>query len=554
MTQNSRLHIRIKIRWIIPILLIILATSSVIPNFLSLYGRSSFIEDYEYKAAQWIKENSSQNTLLVSDQATMLLFSGLCDKYTLVHLSQNYPKGYPTDMQLLSFIYDLFLSNGPLKAYTFLSELKALPIGTEEYYQSFQPIKNPDFLIIISPRTSLWVNWGGKTVIWYPNGNVYNNKPANLSIRQDYLSKFFDMSFFDLVYQDEGKIYIFKPLWSEIVQSKDYPGQVGKNSDDAALIYNFTEVSETTLHDTSWNLNDGEILGPTWINNGNRTALYFNGVGDYVIVPNQKSLNITEEITLEAWIKPETLTDVRWYEILCKGSNYVYCLFYNNDLKTLDMGIKIGGTNNFLEAPFVPDGIWHQLIGTYKSGDFRLYLDGVLVKTKTYVQGNIDSNAEPLTIGNLLNANASICNWLGEIGDVRIYNRALTQDEITSHFKGNYQEFYNQRTATVRKDTPGYMIEAPLQTMNSEKTEIMINAKVSDISLNMTAFRCEILDETSGNLIYEQNITASQFSNTDDFHFISTGIILLPTQTDVYKLRIFFAGNVDVAFKEIYIK
>jgi hypothetical protein len=533
----------------------ILVTASVIPNFLSLYGRSSFIENYEYEAAQWIKENSSQNTLLLSDQATMLLFSSLCDKYTLVHLTQNYPEGYPIDVQLLSFIYNLFLTTDPLKVYTSLMEIKALPIQTEEYYQSFQPIKNPDFLIIISPRTSLWADWGGKTVIWYPNGNVYNNKPANLSIRQDYLSKFLDSKFFNLVYQEEGKIYIFKPLWSEIVQSKDYPGQVGENSDAAALLYNFNEMSGTTLHDTSGNLNDGKIIGSTWVNSGNRTALYFNGVDDYVVVPNQKSLNITEEITLEAWIKPETMTDVRWYEILCKGSNYVYHLFYNNDpQKTLDMGVKIGGTNYFLEEPFVPDGLWHHLVGTYKSGDFRLYLDGILVKSKSSVQGDIDSNAESLTIGSLLKGNVSACNWHGEIGEIRIYNRVLAQDEITAHFESNYQKFYNLRSATVREDTPGYMIEIPLQTLNSEETRIKLNVKVSDTSPNMTAFRCEILDETTGNLIYEQNVTASQFSIAGDYQFISTGIILLPNQTDVYKFRVFFSCNVDVTFKEIYIK
>lgn len=545
----------IKLHWIIPIFLVILTISSVIPHFLTLYGRPSFIEDYEYEASQWIKENSSRDTLLVSDQASMLFLSGLCDKVALVQLTQSFPEGYTLDVQRLSLIHQLFLTGDAYKAYVLLLELEELGVTTEEYYRSFQPLEDSNYLIIISPRTSLWVDWGGKNVIWYPNGNVYNNKPANLSIRQGYLTKFFDETLFDLLYEDEGKIYIFKPLWSEIFQATDYPSEVGENVDDVTLLFDFNEDTNPNLYDKSGNKNDGAIIGATWSTGEPRNALEFDGVDDYVLVPNHKSLNITEELTLEAWIKPGNMTDIGWYEIISKGSNYVYQLLYNNEIMKFGMGLRIGDKPYFVEIPYVPDGAWHHLVGTYKSGDFNIYLDGVLNNSRTNILGSIDVNAEPLTIGNLQKSdNISVCHWHGKIGEIRIYNQALTPDEIKAHFEGNPDEVYHIRQSTVRENNPGYMIEKSLKILYNKETEIKMNIKINDNSSNVTAFRWEIRDSTTGDFVYEKNVTTNEFGQVDKYEYLSTGIILLPKPTHLYQFRIFFADKVDVSIKEIYLK
>ena len=545
----------IKLDWLIPIILVILMLSSIIPNFLTLYGRPSFIEDYEYEAAKWIKENYSRNTLLVSDQASMLFLSALCDKVSLVQLTQSFPKGIPIDAQRLSLIYPLFLTDNAYEVYSLLSELEELGVTTEEYFTSIQPLENPDYLIVISPRTSQWVDWGGKTVIWYPNGNVYSNKPTSLSIRQDYLKKFFDQNLFDLVYEDKGKMYIFKPVWSEIFQAKDYSGEVGENTDDAVLIFNFNEETDTTLYDKSGNKNDGTIFEATWSSDESRNVLGFDGVNDYVSIPHDESLNITEELTLEVWIKPENMTGSGWNEIISKGSNYVYHLFYNDEINKLSMGIRIGGKVYFVDTSYIPDGLWHHLVGTYKSGEFKIYFDGVLNKSRTDTIGSIDTNNEPLNIGNLQNIdNVSTAHWHGSVGEIRIYNRILTPDEINAHFEGNHEQVYNVRHATVRENHAGYLVEKSLEIVPKEETEIKMNVMISDNSLNASAFRWEVYDETTGTLVYSEAVNAKEFSQTNTYEYITT---TLPTSNESMhnlKLKIYFADNVDVSIKKIFVK
>lgn len=73
----------------------------------------------------------------------------------------------------------------------------------------------------------------------------------------------------------------------------------------------FDEGSGDVVHDSSRNSNDGTFVGePEWVKDtpfGEGFALEFDGAGsysEYIEIEDAPSLNVTEEITLEAWIKP----------------------------------------------------------------------------------------------------------------------------------------------------------------------------------------------------------------------------------------------------------
>jgi len=544
-----------KFIWVISILLLVLIFSSLIPQYLTLYERPSFIEKYEYEAAKWIKENASKNTLLISDQASMLFLSGLTDTITLVHLTQNFPTTYPLDIQRLSLIYQLFLTDNGYEVYELLSELKILGVTTEQYFTSLRPLEYPDYLIVISPRTSKWVDWGGKTVIWYPNDNVYSNKPTSLSIKNDYVMKFFDENLFELLYEIENKIYIFKPIWSEIFQARDFPGEVGKNMDDAVLRFDFTEETETIVYDKSGNENDGSIIGATWYTDDSHNALEFNGLADYVFVTDHESLDITSELTLEAWIKPENMTGVGWHEIISKGSNYVYQMLYNDEIRKLGIGVRIDGKTNFVELPYIPDGAWHHIVGTYKSNEFNVYFDGVLNKSRNDIQGSINTNDEPLVLGSLLTGgNVSTNHWNGSIGEICIYNRILTPDEITAHFEGDYTDVYSIRQVNVRENNAGYMVEKLLEIIPKEETVIKINGLVKDNSLDMIALRLDLVDKTTKKLVGSKEIKSNDFGQANTYEYIEKNFSITSESPHNLLLKIYFADNVTVNLKEIFIK
>ena len=69
-------------------------------------------------------------------------------------------------------------------------------------------------------------------------------------------------------------------------------------------IWHFSEGSGSTAYDTSGLDNHGTIYGADWVTGVNTTALSFDGIDDYLRVYDSSSLDISEELTLEAWIKP----------------------------------------------------------------------------------------------------------------------------------------------------------------------------------------------------------------------------------------------------------
>jgi hypothetical protein len=88
-----------------------------------------------------------------------------------------------------------------------------------------------------------------------------------------------------------------------------------------------------------------------------------------------------------------------------------------------------GGTINgvFAQNQQIPLNQWTNVVGTYDSGVWKLYLNGILIQSANNIAAfNNDVNT-PLTIGNSGNFEP----FNGLLDDVRIYIKALTQAEIT---------------------------------------------------------------------------------------------------------------------------
>ncbi len=69
-------------------------------------------------------------------------------------------------------------------------------------------------------------------------------------------------------------------------------------------MWHFSEGANSTAYDSSGLGNHGTIFGADWTIGVNTTALSFDGIDDYVRVYDSNSLDITEQLTVEAWIKP----------------------------------------------------------------------------------------------------------------------------------------------------------------------------------------------------------------------------------------------------------
>jgi hypothetical protein len=204
------------------------------------------------------------------------------------------------------------------------------------------------------------------------------------------------------------------------------------NSRAAGLVaaYGFEESSDATVLDASGNDNNGSFgTGVARTVKGKAgAALLFLGNG-MVTIPNSASLQLTNGMTLEAWVKP-SMTSGTWADIVYKGNdNYFLMGSSTNGSRPAGGGIIGGGgtTSAFGDAA-LPVDAWSHIAATYDGAALRFFVNGTQVSTIAKT-GNIATSTNPLSIGGdpLFGQ-----NFAGTIDEVRVYNRPLTVAEITN--------------------------------------------------------------------------------------------------------------------------
>ncbi len=177
--------------------------------------------------------------------------------------------------------------------------------------------------------------------------------------------------------------------------------------------------------DWSGRNNHGNITGnPQWTIGQLGNALELDGYDDAVDVGNPESFNITDTISLLVWIKPEAFGNGADQTYIAKG-NDSYALRHNN---ANNLEFRISDTINVLYLPGSSlNSEWHHLAGTYDGAQLKMYLDGVLGATANS-PGPVNESVYNVNIGRESVGNRFHYN--GAIDEVRIYNRALTEDEI----------------------------------------------------------------------------------------------------------------------------
>jgi PKD repeat protein/glucose/arabinose dehydrogenase len=192
--------------------------------------------------------------------------------------------------------------------------------------------------------------------------------------------------------------------------------------------YSFNEGAGATANDSSAaGTNDGAVAGATWAPAGrNGAALSFDGVDDRVNVPDANSLDLTSGMTLEAWVRPTTLSS--WRTIILKetASNLAYALYGSTHVSSRPNAEA--GSGSLFGPSALPLNAWTHIATTYDRTTLRLFINGTQVSS-TPLTVLMPTSTSPLRIG----GNAIWGEWFhGLIDDVRIYSRALTPAEITA--------------------------------------------------------------------------------------------------------------------------
>jgi len=202
--------------------------------------------------------------------------------------------------------------------------------------------------------------------------------------------------------------------------------------------WKFDEDPGPTAFD-SVDANDGTIYGATRTTGQVGGALSFDGFNDSVEVPDSDSLDITGDLTLEAWIEPDSVIYAAQGEIIGKWVATETSYYFAIRDGQLQMRISAIGSDyyNIEETNNANISIdtWYHVVGVYDASeqDIKLYINGV--EESTTVTGTI-----PLSI-HIGSANVKIGGWwpgyyfAGIIDEVAIYSRALTAEEIQHHYQ-----------------------------------------------------------------------------------------------------------------------
>jgi len=188
-------------------------------------------------------------------------------------------------------------------------------------------------------------------------------------------------------------------------------------------------VTEKTVKDL-WGNNDGTMMGNAKTGEGNiGQALVLDGAGSYVSITQPQDIpKGNDTYAIEAWFYANTM---KVEGIMGWGTWGA-----SNQVNALRLGTDVNGFrhywwgNDLDKATGDISKAWHHIIAQYDGKTRSLWFDGELINSDTPAGHNAQ----------IVDVNIGVTNnrsefWDGKIDELRLYNRALKEDEILKNYK-----------------------------------------------------------------------------------------------------------------------
>ncbi len=266
------------------------------------------------------------------------------------------------------------------------------------------------------------------------------------------------------------------------------------------------------------NANDESGNGNTLVNNGgsfisDRNGLENNALSLVSVGTNLKAKNVSPSLTSSAqtisyWLK---LPSQYHYSTLTLFSNGV--AYTNGSHLYLDQNDGAYGTNNYIIGILIGNGQstsfktnqtelgnWCSVVTTYDGGTIKIYFNGILKSSLPYNGGIIQPNND-LLFANWGNPSVP-ANTGRHIDDIGIWNRALTQQEITALYQGcNVVATINSQSATTFCQGGSVTLQANTgnnYTYEWYKNSTLINGANQSVYAATTSgnYTVKVIDET----------------------------------------------------------
>jgi hypothetical protein len=185
-----------------------------------------------------------------------------------------------------------------------------------------------------------------------------------------------------------------------------------------------------TTADLSGNGNTGYLTNsPAWTNGVVGSALKFNGTSQFIYVPTNSVFTIVTNLTVSSWCN--------WFG--GSSENCIVDRYYSYSTTILgssgNIKIYFKSSASWATSIIAPQNKWINISWTITASSLNLYTNGILAASTNSSGGSLSTSNNVIGIGSI---GPGGLYFNGFIDDVRIYNRALSSDEILKLYNGGY--------------------------------------------------------------------------------------------------------------------
>jgi len=211
--------------------------------------------------------------------------------------------------------------------------------------------------------------------------------------------------------------------------------------------------NETGIYDNSTYNNYGRFVGSISMNNITigkyGKGMVFNGLSnDFIRIPSSDSLGNMDKLSISAWVYPYTLGQTTQGRIVFKAGTYLLSLTPNSNIDfTIFNYTTIASMTT--TANSIQLNKWNHVVGVYNGTEMNVYINGVKDNNYNRINGSISINSHDLILGNFVEGGTA---FDGIIDEVKIFNRALSPEEINASFNNGIYRLYHNFTNLLRKE------------------------------------------------------------------------------------------------------
>lgn len=189
-----------------------------------------------------------------------------------------------------------------------------------------------------------------------------------------------------------------------------------------------TTAADSTGTNPGTYVNAPRLYEPGALAGDSDHAVLLDGVASYVTVPDSASLDVTDTVTVEGWIKRSNAV-VTSMCLFDKGIGaFQFCLDANNLLLVRNQVSYIVRSTST-----TTDTSWHHVVATKSGATSVLYLDGVNV-SGTVTNSTLVNTTAALLFG-VVNPASGGGYFAGSIDEFAVYNTALSAATVLDHYK-----------------------------------------------------------------------------------------------------------------------